>query len=444
MLEKIKNTIEKHNLLNKQDKVLVALSGGADSVCLCLVLKELGFSVAAAHINHKIREEAYEDALFVEKFCLNNNIKLHLLEEDVRKIAAEEKVSEEVAGRNVRYSFFKRTAKEFCYDKIAVAHNQDDNAETVILNLLRGTGSKGLCAIPEKRGNIVRPLLKISRREIEEYLKSKNQDFVTDKTNFECNYSRNKVRNLVIPELMAINSSFIENVSRTSDIIKEENEFLDDCAINLVCFDAEKKIAYIRKKDFLTSHKAIKARALHMAYEYVAGTGKDFEKKHIDYIIENVKENTHGNIIELAFDTVCFAEYENLCFSLRKKEEKFNVTIKPGEQIEIVQAGLHVTAQYIDVKDVVFSENTEYFDLDTDKVTLRSFENGDKIIPLGKNTIKKIKEIFINKKIPARERLTKVIVETDEILCVLGVCRSDSFKINENTKRVLMIKGGKL
>lgn len=444
MLDKIKKTIAKHNMLESNDKVLVALSGGADSVCLCLVLKELGFNIGAAHINHKIREEAYDDALFVKAFCEKNNIRLHLLEEDVRKIATEEKVSEEVAGRNVRYAFFEKTAKEFGYNKIAVAHNMDDNAETVLLNLIRGTGSKGLCAISEKRGNIIRPLLKTSREEIEEYLKSKNQSFVIDKTNLECNYNRNKIRNLVIPKLKEINASFIDNVSRTSDIIREENEFLDECAEKIVKINSENKIAYINKEDFLNAHKAIKARALHMAYEFVAGTGKDFEKKHIDYIINNAEESAHGNIIELPFNTVCFAEYDKICFSIREKAEGFNVTIKPGEQIEITQAKMIVTAEYVDIKDVVFEENTEYFDLNVESVTLRSFENGDKLVPLGKSKDKKIKEIFINKKIPARERMSKIIVEADEILCVLGVCRSDCFKINENTKKVLMIKGGKI
>ena len=241
MLDKINKVISDYNLLEKNDKILVALSGGADSVCLCLVLKELGFNISAAHINHKIREEAYDDVEFVKEFCKNNYIHLHLLEEDVRKIAAEEKVSEEVAGRNVRYSFFKKIAEEFGYDKIAVAHNQDDNAETVLLNLIRGTGSKGLCAIPLKRGNIVRPLLKTSREEIEEYLKSKKQSFVTDKTNFECNYNRNKIRNIVIRQIKEINPSFVDNVSRTSDIIREENEFLDMCAQKLVNFSENKK-----------------------------------------------------------------------------------------------------------------------------------------------------------------------------------------------------------
>ncbi len=444
MLDKIKKIIADYNLLEENDKILVALSGGADSVCLCLVLKELGFNIGAAHINHKIREEAYDDVEFVKEFCKNNYIHLHLLEEDVRKIAAEEKVSEEVAGRNVRYSFFKKIAEEFGYDKIAVAHNQDDNAETVLLNLVRGTGSKGLCAIPLKRGNIVRPLLKTSREEIEEYLKSKKQSFVTDKTNFECNYNRNKIRNIVIPQIKEINPSFVDNVSRTSDIIREENEFLDMCAQKLVNFSENKKISCIRKKDFLSAHSAIKARALYLAYKYISGTGKDFEKRHIDFIVRNVNENTHGNIIELPFDTICFAEYDKICFSLKEKTGNFNVNLKVGEQVEIIQAGMLVTAKYVEVKDVVYGENTEYFDINTESITLRSFENGDKIIPLGKTTPKKIKEIFINKKIPARQRVSKIIVETDEILCVLGVCRSNNFKINEETKKVLMIKGGKL
>ncbi len=441
MLEKVKNTIAKYNQLDEKDKVLVALSGGADSVCLCLVLKELGYCVGAAHVNHNIREEAYEDALFAEAFCKQNDISFHLHNADVKNIAAEEKISEEVAGRKVRYEFFRSVADEFCYDKIAVAHNMDDNAETVLLNLARGTGSKGLCAIPEKRGNIVRPLLKVSRAEIEQYLKNKNQDFVTDKTNLECNYNRNKIRNLIIPKLVEVNEAFVENVSRTSDIISAENDFLEQCASELV--KKENEITYITKKDFFNAHIAIKARALSMAYEIAAGTGKDFEKKHIDYIVENVKENSQGNIIELPFNTICFAEYDKICFSAKKEKNSFTFQIKPDETVEIECADMIVSVKYVDINEVKFGENREYFDITTDKITLRSFCEGDKIVPLGKNTPKKLKEIFINKKIPVRERNTKIIAECDEILCVLGVCRSNNFKITENTKKVLMIKGEK-
>lgn len=442
MLEKIKNTIRESNMLESGDKILVALSGGADSVCLCLVLKELGYQIGAAHINHKIRTEADADMNFVSEFCETNKIALHILEKDVKALAKEEKISEELAGRDVRYAFFNETAEKYGYNKIAVAHNKNDNAETMLLNLLRGSGSRGLCAIPKTRGNIVRPLIDVKREEIENYLREKGQEFVTDKTNFDCDYTRNKIRNKVIPVLLEVNNNFVDNAFRTSEIIKEENEFLDECALKLVKFD--KETSYINKEEFLNAHKAVKARAIHFAYEYASGTSKDLEKRHIDYMCENVKKETLGNIIELGFNTVCFAEYERICFAQKKDAESFEYELKTGESIEIREAGMRITAQYVFPENIVYGENTEYFDLETDKLILRSFKDGDVIIPMGMKSAKKLKEIFINEKIPQKERCKKIIVEKDGILCVVGVKRADCFKIKEDTKKVLMIKGEKL
>lgn len=441
MLEKVKNTISESNMLKKEDKILVALSGGADSVCLCVVLKELDYNIGAAHINHKIRDEADSDMEFVKELCMKLGIPLYILEKDVKAIAQKEKISEEVAGRNIRYSFFAETAEKFGYNKIAVAHNRNDNAETMLLNLLRGSGSKGLCSIPKVRDNIIRPLIDVKREEIESYLKQKGQDFVTDKTNFECDYTRNKIRNQAIPVLMEINPRFLDSCARTSEIAKEENDFLDMCAQKLVELG---ETAYINKKEFLNAHKAIKARAIHFAYEYAAGTTKDLEKRHIDYITENVKEDTLGNIIELGFNTVCYAEYERICFAQKQKIKKFRYELDVGETIEIPEAGMKVTAKYISKENIVYCENTEYFDFKTDAVVLRNFEDGDLITPMGMKSPKKLKEIFINEKIPQRERSKKIIVEKNDILCVIGVKRSDYFKINKKTDTVLMIKGEKL
>lgn len=442
MLEKIITTIKNENMLTPNDKVLVALSGGADSVCLALVLKELGYAVGAAHINHKIREEADSDMYFVTQFCEKQSIKLHILEKDVKKAAKEQKISEELAGRNIRYSFFYQLEKENGYTKIAVAHNKNDNAETMLLNLLRGSGSRGLCAIPKMRGKIVRPLIDVSRSEIEKYLEEKGQTFVTDKTNFQCDYNRNKIRNIIIPQLQEINPNFIDNAARTSEIIKEENDFLDKCASQFVEYDEE--IAYVYKKEFLTAHKTIKARIIRIAYEYAAGTGKDLEKRHTDYIIENTAEETLGNIIELGFNTLCYAEYDKICFAQKKEQISFCYEFEIGKTIEIPEISTKVTAKYIPVSEIEYGNGAEYFDIQIEKLTVRNFREGDTIIPMGMTSSKKIKEILINEKIPQKERCKKVIVEENEILCVLGVKRSNLYKIKNKTEKVLMIKGEKL
>ena len=442
MLEKIKKTIENNNMLDAEDKVLVALSGGADSVCLVLALKELGYSIGAAHVNHKIRIDADNDVKFVSEFCNMLGISLHILEKDVKAVAKEQKISEELAGRNVRYDYFQATATEYGYSKIAVAHNKNDNVETMLLNLLRGSGSKGLCAIPNSRGNVVRPLIDVSRKEIEEYLEEKGQTFVTDKTNFECEYTRNKIRNVIIPHLLDVNQNFIDNASRTIEILKEENEFLDNCASQLVEFN--EGIAYINKRKFLSVHRTIKARAIRIAYEYAAGTCKDLEKRHTDYIIETIKEETLGNIIELGFNTLCYGEYERVCFAQNTKPKPFKYELEAGKSVEISECGMRITAQYISASEIQYGKGIEYFDLQTDKLIVRSFNEGDAMTPLGMELPKKLKDIFINQKVPQRERLKKIIIESDEILCVLGVKRSKHYKINNNTEKVLMIKGEKL
>ena len=206
ILQKVKISIEKKDLLKNGDSVLVALSGGADSVFLLnimLLLKdEFNLSIYAAHINHMLRgKEADYDEEFCRTLCKKNDIKLFTHRADVALIAKETSVSEEVAGRNVRYTFFNEILEKENIQKIATAHNFDDNIETVFMRFIRGTGISGLCGIPYKNNNIIRPILDIKRSEIEDFLSECNADYVTDKTNFEQIYTRNKIRLGIIPEI---------------------------------------------------------------------------------------------------------------------------------------------------------------------------------------------------------------------------------------------------
>jgi len=262
MLSKVKKTIEENSMLCSSDNVLVALSGGCDSVCLCLVLKQLGVKFSVAHVNHMIRTEADSD----EEFCKNlaDSLAVDFYSEKVNipKISEESGISEEVAGRNARYSFFERLCKEKDFTKIAVAHNLNDNAETVLLNLIRGSGLKGLCGIPKTRGKIIRPLIEISRAEIEVFVENCGQKYVTDKTNFSDDYTRNKIRNNVIGKLLEINPSALNNISKTSDILTSDEEYFEKQAVELVYFD--KECAYIRVNEL---EKA--AYPVHMRQERV-------------------------------------------------------------------------------------------------------------------------------------------------------------------------------
>ncbi|MDE5649348.1 MAG: tRNA lysidine(34) synthetase TilS, partial [Oscillospiraceae bacterium] len=233
MIDKIINTIEIYSMIKKGDRITAALSGGADSVCLLLVLKELSESynitVDAIHINHCIRgEESDRDEEFCRSLCTKLHIPITVIRTDVPSAAAGSKKSLEETARDIRYETFKKHAGK--NGKIATAHTLSDNAETVILNLARGTGLKGLCGIPPVRDNIIRPLIEITRQQVEDCLKEQNQGFVTDSTNLSNDYTRNRIRHNIIPELLKINGGFYKTFSAGQKILKEENNFISNYA----------------------------------------------------------------------------------------------------------------------------------------------------------------------------------------------------------------------
>lgn len=229
MLTIVERTINEFSLAQKHDKIIVGLSGGADSIVLLHLLLKLEFEVKACHINHLLRgEESERDQAFVEKVCKEWDVPLDIHRIDVKSLVNKH-MSIEQTARNARYEVF--SSYKNC--KIATAHNTNDNAETILINLTRGTGSKGLCGIPIKRGSIIRPLLFVSRDEIEKYCSVNKIAFVTDSTNLEDDYTRNKIRKNVIPQFCEINPSFLSTINRMSRNLTEENLYLDNLAKEL-------------------------------------------------------------------------------------------------------------------------------------------------------------------------------------------------------------------
>jgi tRNA(Ile)-lysidine synthase len=229
MKNKILTYINKENLLNRREKVVVTCSGGADSIFLLHILNKLGFDCIVAHCNFHLRgEESDRDENFVREFCKRENLTLHVQHFDTKQFATENKLSIEMAARELRYNWFEEIRKEYNASAIAVAHHSDDSIETILLNLLRGTGLKGICGIRPKNGYIVRPLLCVNRKEIEDYLHEQGIEYIVDSTNLENEYTRNKIRNIVMPILREINPqidsvmlSNAENFSAAESIYKE-------------------------------------------------------------------------------------------------------------------------------------------------------------------------------------------------------------------------------
>lgn len=301
MEEKILEIIKRYNLIENGDKIVVGVSGGPDSITLLNVLKNIKekeiikFNLVVCHINHMIREEAVSDEKYVEEYCKKNNIEFLAKRIKVEEMAEKEKIGTEEAGRKARYEFFNEILNKTNANKIATAHTANDNAETVLMNIIRGSGTLGLKGIEAKNGKLIRPLIECKRSEIEKYCKDENLNPRIDKTNFENIYTRNKVRNMLIPYIENnFNPNIIEAINRLSDLSKQENDFLEK-----LTKEAYKKILVEQKKNeiildlnsFNSQEIVIKNRLVLYTINILFGTRSGIEKKHIEDIIKLCSNN---------------------------------------------------------------------------------------------------------------------------------------------------------
>lgn len=303
--EEILETIEKYNLIQNGDKIVIGLSGGPDSISLINVLDEirndetlcLKFEIIAAHINHNIREEAKSDEDFVVKYCKEKNIEIYVLSVDVTKIAKEEKKGTEETARKIRYDFFEEVLNKTKSNKIATAHTANDNAETVIMNMIRGSGSSGLKGIrPIRENKFIRPLIETTREEIEKYCDDYKLNPRIDKTNFENDYTRNKIRNILIPLIKEeFNPNIITTINRLSDIINEENQYLENLTKQkykeILIEEHKGKQIVLDLKLFNKQELVIKKRIILHTINALQGNAQGIGKVHIDDIIKLCKNN---------------------------------------------------------------------------------------------------------------------------------------------------------
>lgn len=301
--QKVLETIKKYELIKNGDNIVIGVSGGPDSMALLNLLislrTQINFNIIVAHINHGIREEADEETEYVRKFCKQNNIECCIKKEKVEELAKKEKVGTEEAGRNLRYSFFDEVAKENNGNKIATAHNANDNAETVLMNIIRGTGTSGLKGIEAKRNNrFIRPLIECSRNEIEQYCEENKLNPRYDKTNNENIYTRNKIRNELIPFIeKEFNPSIISSLNRLSEVAYEENIFIENEVkkiYNEILIEENvdnKSTILLNLKEFNKNELVIKNRLVLYTINRLMGSSKNIEKIHIRDIIELCNKN---------------------------------------------------------------------------------------------------------------------------------------------------------
>ena len=304
MKEKVLETIKKYNLIKDGDRLVLGVSGGPDSIAMLNILNDIkndkiqhmNFDIIVAHVNHMIREEAIEDQKFVENFCKKIGVTFYAKSIDVQKIANNKKIGTEEAGRNARYEFFDEILEKENANKIAIAHNKNDKIETIIMNMLRGSGIAGLKGIePIKNNKYIRPLIECERFEIEEYCAQNGIEPRIDRTNFENVYTRNKVRNIVIPFIKKeFNPNIIQTMDRLSDLVKEEDEYLENVVeekYKEYVQQEEKKQIVMDLKGFNKQEKVIKSRLLLYTISRLFGTTKGIEKIHIEDIIKLCEKN---------------------------------------------------------------------------------------------------------------------------------------------------------
>lgn len=304
MLEKkVLKTIQKYELIKNGDNIVVGVSGGPDSIALLNMLlnikksSSIDFKISVAHINHGIRKEADEETQYVKNFCKKNNIDCFVKKEKVEELAKNNKVGTEEAGRMLRYSFFDEVAKKICANKIATAHNSNDNAETVLMNIIRGSGTIGLKGIEPVRDNkYIRPLIECTREEIEDYCEKENLNPRIDKTNMENIYTRNKVRNLLIPYIKEnFNPNIIASLNRLSELARDENDFLGkEVEANYKKMIIEEQLgnkAILNLKEFNKLDLVIKNRLMLYTIDRVIGNSQNIEKTNVEDLVKLCSNN---------------------------------------------------------------------------------------------------------------------------------------------------------
>ncbi len=457
MKNKVMEGIRKYGLIEYGDNVLIGVSGGPDSMALFYVLmeicKEFPFSIYIAHVNHGVRGvEADEDEAFVKEEATKHNIPYYSRTIDMDGYARKHKISSEDAGRMLRYGFFREIISTLGSGKIAVAHNKNDQAETLLMRFMRGTGIDGLKGMEYINGDIIRPLLDVSRIEIEDYIKKNNIETRLDKTNLEPIYSRNKIRLELIPYIEEnFNPNIVDTLWRTSNTAYIDSSFLQEYSHNkykeVVKLESSDKVVLNRLK-FLDVHEAIRFRIVRHCFENLPGGLRGITQTHISDVVELFNKGDTGKSIDLANNIVARISYEDLILKVRKDKEKVNYSysLPIGGHTYFKDLNSTIETRILPIEKVQFNLKErfiKYFDYDkiVSALYIRNRLPGDMFNPFGMNGTKKLKDFFIDEKIPISLRNNvPMLVDNDNIIWIIGIRTSDRYKVTTNTKKVLMVR----
>jgi tRNA(Ile)-lysidine synthase len=456
--QEIHRTIVKYNMISDGDHVLIGLSGGPDSVSLTIILNqlksELDLNLSALYVNHGLRpDEAGKELVFCSKFCKELGIVLYSKDVHVKKLMEEKKMNMHEAARELRYTAFEEVSAERRADKIALGHNADDQAETVLMRIMRGSGRKGMSGIPPKRDRIIRPLIETERVDIEKFLnKDMSQSFMIDSSNLKDGYLRNWLRINIMDELRKKDPGILRELCRTADILRDEDEYLE-----LIVTKTLMKLIS-RKSDssielFLSPLETIELpvlrRLLRRTVDAVTGL-RGITFVHIENIIALIKKGRAGDRIDLSGEIRAIKEYAVLKITSEHPVKIAEYKMDPSEEIVIKEIGSVLKAVVEDSPDSEVEcdgKSSVFLDAGSAQfpLTVRSRNAGDFFYPFGFGKKKKIQDFFVDEKVPRDKRnRVPIVLSGNDIIWVAGFRADERFKVSDRTSKFLKLTIKKL
>lgn len=443
-------TIQQHSLIESGDGIVLGLSGGADSTALllflCAIRERYNLKIHGVHIHHGLRGDmADRDENFSRELCLSHGVSFHSERLNVSSIAQARGLSFEMAGREVRYEVFEKERLRLRYNKIAVAHHRDDQGETMLLRLIRGSGLDGLVGIrPSREGVIIRPLLMCSKSSIEAYCASKNIQPMEDHTNLDSAYSRNFLRNEIIPAIdQHFGGALNRQLSKTAAMLAEDGDFIQSAVEDLWDKGVESTPEgyRIRKDLLLSSHKALRGRLIRKLYAEVKGNLYDLEQNHVAQITELA--DTQGYKAFVFRGVRFYGEHEWLNVAAEALCDTLDSVRLPKLLIE----ALELSGESLELSDKTHRDlpkSSEVIEVDAATIvgnlTIRHRQPGDTIIPFGMKGHKKIKDLLIDAKIPLKERdLIWLICDDEKVIWVYKIRQHEDTRVTKNTRQILRL-----
>lgn len=444
MIKQFKQYITKNKLITPNDKILLTISGGADSIAMLNLFLQTKYKIAVAHCNFMLRgQNSNEDQTFVQEICSKTNTKFHTKKCNAKKYATENKISIEMAAREIRYKWFKELSEKYKYTKIATAHHKNDSAETIILNLTHKTGIKGLTGIPLKNNKIIRPILFATKNQIEKYCKKNNIKYRTDTTNFNSKFQRNKIRNQIIPKLIEINPATIENIIQSAKNLNQYQQlfehnfekFKQKCTKNKTFtteIDKNKIQNFIPTELFLfkfIQKYGFNASQTQNIIQTIKNSGKQFFSEKYKLIIDREK------IIISKKQT----PQKQTLYYIHKNDKNIQINENQPDEISI---SIHENT--IQKTKITKNKNIAY--IDQNKITfplkIRKWKNADHFFPIGLKYKKKLSNFFTDNKINIieKENIWLLCNNNNEIIWIIGHRPDNRYKITKETKNTIIIK----